>query len=91
MNIASNAGQRFVIFLNFIGLIVHISSLNIKRSNVGCLKPPIDTVERNRKGGGEYGIRQLSASESKATLERSSILVHTFLFKFKYTYTCSNV
>jgi hypothetical protein len=69
MKIALNVGQIFVIFLNFLGLIVHISCLNIKRSNVGCLKPPIDTVERNRKGGGEYGIRQLSASESKITLE----------------------
>lgn len=69
MYMALYSGQRIVILLHFIGLIAHISSLNIKRSNVGCLKPPIDTVERNSKGGGEYGIRQLSASESKATLE----------------------
>lgn len=67
---AVKAGQKrkFHIIVFFL-LILQISGLNIKRSNVGCLKPPIDTVERNRKGGGEYGIRQLSASESISTLQ----------------------
>ena len=37
---------------------------------VGLMKPPIDTVTKNRRGGGEYGIRQLTASESKATVEK---------------------
>ena len=38
--------------------------------NIGLMKPPIDTYKMNRRGGGEYGIRQLTASESKATIEK---------------------
>lgn len=37
--------------------------------NVDLMKPPIDTTRGNRRGGGEYGIRQLSAVESRATIE----------------------
>lgn len=59
-----------LLILCFASVVTTISGLSMSRPawNVGVMKPPIDTI-RNNNGGGEYGIRQLSAGESKATVE----------------------
>ena len=61
----------FMLLIVLVNYIAGTSSLSMKRAerNVGLMKPPIDTIRGNRRGGGEYGIRQLSAGESKATVE----------------------
>lgn len=60
------------ILLYLIGTTAFINSFSAGRfdANVGLMKPPIDTFKINKKGGGEYGIRQLTAVESKSTIER---------------------
>ena len=57
--------------LLLMAMLVAASAFSLNKSDmIGLMKPPIDTFKNNRRGGGEYGIRQLTASESKATIEK---------------------
>ena len=58
----------FIFFFTFVATTISGLSMSKSAWNVGLMKPPIDTI-RSNNGGGEYGIRQLSAGESKATVE----------------------